>query len=109
MGKQTMRNYDPVSLLPIYGKIFVTLMFNKMFKLFIENKLILLVSLVLNQAIPASIDYYLLLMRYIVLLLKVLKLEVSSWISQRHLIRCGMMVLSANSKCHFRKFAKPFL
>ena len=51
--------------------------------------LFLLVSLVLNRAIPASINYYLLLMRYIVLLMKALKLEVSSLISQRHLIRSG--------------------
>ena len=53
-------------------------------------------SLVLNRAIPVSINFYLLLMRYIVLLMKVLKLEASSLISQRHLIRCDMMVSFSN-------------
>ena len=50
------------------------------------------VSLVLNRVIPLSINCYLLLTRYIVLLMKVLKLEVYSSISQRHSIRCSMMV-----------------
>ena len=49
------------------------------------------VSLDLKWVIPASINYYLLLIRYIVLLIKVLKLEVSFLISQRYLIRCSMM------------------
>ena len=39
--KQTLKNYRPVSLLPICGKILEQLMFNEMFKLFIENELIL--------------------------------------------------------------------
>ena len=38
--KQTLENYHPVSLLPIYGKILERLMFNEMFNFFIENKLI---------------------------------------------------------------------
>ena len=38
--KQTLKNYRPVSLLPICGKILEQLMFNEMFKLFIENELI---------------------------------------------------------------------
>ena len=38
--KQTLKNYRPVSLLPICGKILEQLMFNEMFELFIENKLI---------------------------------------------------------------------
>ena len=33
-GKKTLKNYRPVSLLPIGGNIFERLMFNKMFKLF---------------------------------------------------------------------------
>ena len=39
--KQTLKNYRPVSLLPICGKILERLMFNEMFKFFIENELIL--------------------------------------------------------------------
>ena len=38
--KQTLKNYRPVSLLPICGKILERLMFNEMFKFFIENELI---------------------------------------------------------------------
>ena len=39
--KQTLKNYCPVSLLPICGKILEILIFNEMFKFFIENELIL--------------------------------------------------------------------
>ena len=38
--KQILKNYRPISLLPVYGKIFEKLIFNKMFKFFIENDLI---------------------------------------------------------------------
>ena len=38
--KQTLKNYRPVSLLPICGKILELLMFNEMFNFFIENELI---------------------------------------------------------------------
>ena len=93
---QTLKNYRPVSLLPICWKILQRLMFNEMFEFFWKINIFLPVSLGLNRAIPASINYYLLLMRYIVLLMKALKLEVSYLISQRHLIRCGMMVSFLN-------------
>ena len=35
--KQTLKNYRPVSLLPICGKIFERLMFNEMFEFFIDR------------------------------------------------------------------------
>ena len=38
--KQCLKNYRPISLLPICGKIFERLIFNEMFKFFIENELI---------------------------------------------------------------------
>ena len=38
--KQTLKNYRPVSLLPICGKILERLVFNEMFEFFIENRLI---------------------------------------------------------------------
>ena len=38
--KQCLKNYRPISLLPICGKIFEKLIFNDMFKFFIENELI---------------------------------------------------------------------
>ena len=38
--KQILKNYRPVLLLPICGKILERLLFNEIFKLFIEDKLI---------------------------------------------------------------------
>ena len=38
--KQTLKNYRPVSLLPICRKILERLIFNEMFDFFIENELI---------------------------------------------------------------------
>ena len=38
--KQILKNYRPISLLPVCGKIFEKLIFNKMFKFFIEKDLI---------------------------------------------------------------------
>ena len=38
--KQCLGNYHPISLLPVCGKIFQKLIFNEMFKFFIENELI---------------------------------------------------------------------
>ena len=38
--KQILKNYRPISLLPIAGKIFQTLLYDRMFEFFIENNLI---------------------------------------------------------------------
>ena len=38
--KQTLKNYRPVSLLPICGKIFERLIYNKMFGFFLDKGLI---------------------------------------------------------------------
>ena len=38
--EQTLKSYHPMSLSPICGKILKRLLFNEMFKFFIENKLI---------------------------------------------------------------------
>ena len=40
VDKQKLQNYRPASLLPICEKILERLMFNEMFEIFIENKLI---------------------------------------------------------------------
>ena len=39
--KQILKNYRPVSLLPICGKIFERLIFNELFNFLLENNLIL--------------------------------------------------------------------
>ena len=38
--KQILRNYRPLSLLPVYSKIFEKLIFLKIFKYFVKNDLI---------------------------------------------------------------------
>ena len=38
--KHNVKNYRPVSLLPIFGKIFERLIYNEIYSFFIENDLI---------------------------------------------------------------------
>ena len=38
--KQILKNYRPVSLLPIWGKVFERLIYNSLFEYFIQNNLI---------------------------------------------------------------------
>ena len=38
--KQNVKNYRPVSLLPIFGKIFEHLIYSEVYSFFIENDLI---------------------------------------------------------------------
>ena len=39
-NKQDLKNYRPISLLPVSGKIFERLLYDSMFKFFTENNLI---------------------------------------------------------------------
>ena len=94
--KQALENYRPVSLLPICGKILERLMFNKMFNFFNEIKLISSNQSGFNWEVLALVSCYLSLMKYTNLLMWDSKLESSSLIYQKHLIRCGMMVSSKN-------------
>ena len=50
--KQILKNYRPISLLPVCGEIFEKLIFNEMFKFFIENDLISPNQSGLNLEIP---------------------------------------------------------
>ena len=47
--KHTVKNYQPLSLLPIFGKIFEHLIYNEMYSFFIENSLILQINQVLSK------------------------------------------------------------
>ena len=38
--RQNIKNYRPVSLLPIFGKIFERIIYNEMYPFFIQNELI---------------------------------------------------------------------
>ena len=86
--KQILENYRPVLLLLICGKIIERLLFNEM----------------LNRTIVALISCYLSPMRYMNLLILDLKLEASSLIYQKHLIRCD---IQKKSKWNIVKFTKP--
>ena len=50
---QCVRNYRPVSLLPLFSKIFERLIYNAMFKRFLDNNLVSSNSTVLYQVTPA--------------------------------------------------------
>ena len=58
--KRTLKNYRPVSLLPICGNILERLMFNEMFEFLLKINLFLLVSLVLinNQLLSITHEIY---------------------------------------------------
>ena len=51
--KQRLKNYHPMSLLPISGKMFEKIIFNELFKFFIENELIHLTNWDLKPGAPA--------------------------------------------------------
>ena len=92
--KQVLRNYLPVSLLPICGKIFERLIYNNLFEFFIENDLISS-----NQSNSKQGDlciYQLLSMKFINRLTTVSRLEVFFVISPKLLIKFGAKVLFLN-------------
>ena len=90
--KQILKNYRPVSLLPICGKILERLMFNEMFEFFIENKLIstsqsgfISEDSCINQLLYISHEMYSSFNEG--LEVRSVFLDIS-----RHFIRCGIMV-----------------
>ena len=102
--KQTLENYRPVSLLPICEKILKRLMINEMFNFSLKINLFHRISPVLKLVILALTRCYLSLTRYMNLLMWDLKLEASSLICQKHLIKCD---LQTKSKWNIVKFTKP--
>ena len=64
-NKQTLKNYRPVSLLPICGKIFKRLTFNEMFIFFLDNKLITTNPSGFKPGDSCTINCYQLLTRFI--------------------------------------------
>ena len=67
--KQNIKNYRPVSLLPICGKIFERLIFNEMFIYFSANKLTSKNQPVSNPVIPVSTNCYQLPTKFLHLLI----------------------------------------
>ena len=65
LDKQILKNCRPISLLPVCDKIFGKLLFNKIFKFFYENDLVLPYQsgftpggVFLNQLLPITHDNY---------------------------------------------------
>ena len=94
--KQVPRNYRPVSLLPICGKIFERLMYNNLFEFFIKKDLISSNQSDFKRGDSVYISFYLLHMKFINRLTTVLKLEVFFLISPKLLIQFGTKVLFLN-------------
>ena len=92
--KQVLRNYLPVSILPICGKIFQHLIYNNLFEFFIENDLIS--SNQSNFKQGDSYIYQLLSMKFINRLTTVLRLEVLFVIPSKLLKKFGTKVLFLN-------------
>ena len=95
-NKQTSKNYRPVSLLPIYGKIFECLIYNSLFEFFIANELISSSQSgfkpgdsCVNQLLSFTHEIYNLLMMN-------MKLEVFSLMYLKHLIKFGTIDLFIN-------------
>ena len=62
--KQTIKNYRPVSLLPICGKIFERLLYDTMFDFFFLRIIYFLqINLDSDQEILASINFFQLIMK----------------------------------------------
>ena len=62
--KQNLKNYRPVSLLPICGKVFERLIFNEMFRVFLANNLLAPNQSGFKQVTLVLISLYQLLMKF---------------------------------------------
>ena len=91
--KQLVKNYRPILLLPIFGKIFERLIYNKLFHFFQGNNLILPNQSGFNHAL---INYWLLLVKYINHLKMNMKWVESFSIFLKYLIKFGTKVLYIN-------------
>ena len=72
-SKQRVKNYRPVLLLPICGKIFERLIYAEVYPYLIDNHLISPYSQTLKEVILALTSFFQSRMKYINLLMKVLK------------------------------------
>ena len=90
--KQTLKNYRPVSLLLICGKVIVRLTFNEMFTFFIENELISSNQSGFKPGDSCVNQLVSITHTFINLLTKVMRLGAFSLTSQKHLTKFGTMV-----------------
>ena len=95
--KQTLRNYHPVSLLPICSKIFERLLYNEMFGFFLDKGLISANQSGFKPG-DSCINQLLSIMHNIYKSFDN-GYEVRCFLTfQKHLIKCGMMILYSNYK-----------
>ena len=57
-SKNPIKNYRPISLLPIFRKVFERLVFNAYLDFFLQNELLLRVSLAPYLVTPVFLNYY---------------------------------------------------
>ena len=97
--KQVLKNYRPIPLLPICGKKFERLIFNKMFKFFVDNDLTSPYQSRFKRG-DSGIDQVFSVTHVSIHLLTIdLKLKASLLIYQKTLIKVGM-------KNHFKNLIK---
>ena len=88
--KQNIKNYRPVSVLPICRKVFERIIFNEMFSFFLADNLLAPNHSGFKLDDLVLISFYQLLMRFMHLLMMDFTLEVFSWIYLRPSIKSGM-------------------
>ena len=87
--KQLIKNYRPISLLPICGKILEKIIFKHLYSYLTANRIIIKI----NRVIPQQINYYTLLMKStrILIVQNALKFVQYSLTFLKHSTRCDMM------------------
>ena len=82
--KRSIKSYCPVSLLPIFGKIFDCILYNQMYSFFIENNLISL----FRQG-DSCVTQFIFITQEIDQWIKAMKCVVCCWICLKYLIKYG--------------------
>ena len=90
-NKQTIKNYGPVSLLPIYEKIFRRLLYYTMFNFFQRITYFLQINLDADMEILISINFFQLIMKRLVFLIWGAKFVGYSLIYPKLLTKYGMI------------------
>ena len=92
---QLLKNYRPISLLPICGKVLERLLYNSIFEFFIQKNLSTS-SPVLRQVTRASINLFPSLTKYANHLMTATKCGLHFLIYRRHLAKYGTKVVTTN-------------
>ena len=82
--KRSIKSYRPVSLLPIFGKIFECILYNQMYSFFIENN-----SISLFRQGDSCLTQFIFITHEIDKWIKAMKCVVCFWICLKYLIKYG--------------------